>query len=139
MQFKTRTSDTWKAPEAWDRVSAEPLPQSIDEMIIVFDDKGPETWTLDPATTWREVHRMLCANTDTMLHRLQEEWGQVTDAAIYKELELDKKRWMLAALYNVDRLMDEGIPGEASSKGSKVLALYENHGKRFCIQGHRYH
>lgn len=87
--------------------------------------------SVDLAGMQREVKRMARANSRIILMRLSEEWGDSTDAAaLYKELEMDKKRWMLAALDKMDKGMDErAVSEKAMAKSEKILALFETQGK----------
>jgi hypothetical protein len=78
---------------------------------------------------------MEAASPKIILERLKEEWMQVSDATIYRELEVEKQLWMLTALgalkkkkpiESIDQLED--LSPEASPS-TKILSLYENHGK----------
>lgn len=103
----------------------------------------------------RSVRRMEAASKKIMLERLREEWTEVADASVYRELELEKQMWMLTALRSFDgrRSIDGstcGTPIQAERGGlsrigdgkpdrrrrrvvdiprGKVLSLFENHGK----------
>lgn len=82
----------------------------------------------------REVKRMAAAGPIIILRRLQEEWKNTPDANWYKEMEMEKKRYMLSALYNMDIITD--LPGDERQLSSprtvprvqKILALYETAG-----------
>jgi hypothetical protein len=83
----------------------------------------------------RSIRRMEAASPKIILERLKEEWMQVSDATIYRELEVEKQLWMLTALgalkkkkpiESIDQLED--LSPEASAS-TKILSLYENHGK----------
>jgi hypothetical protein len=83
---------------------------------------------------------MEAAGPRIVLERLKEEWTEVTDATIYKELEFEKQLWMLTALRflsknsnetggSVEKLdTEEGSP-KVSLAPSKVLSLHESQGK----------
>ncbi|CZR67390.1 uncharacterized protein PAC_17289 [Phialocephala subalpina] len=92
----------------------------------------------------RSMRRMGAASKKIILERLREEWTEVADASVYRELELEKQMWMLTALRSLDgrRSLDGVRPGEERSgsqqgeerrsstsgiEGSKVLSLFENH------------
>ncbi len=57
---------------------------------------------LDLTGMQREMRKMKAASQDLILFRLREAWGAADDAVLYKELEMEKKRWMLSALHNMD-------------------------------------
>lgn len=80
---------------------------------------------------------MEAASAKIILERLKEEWTEVTDPAIYKDLEFDNQLWMLVGLkYLVTRASlkamedGEGVVGPVKSlPAGKVLSLYETQGK----------
>lgn len=77
---------------------------------------------------------MEAASNKIILERLKEEWMEVADASVYRELELEKQLWMLTALRAIERSTMRRSPPEVSrtpdgvSKFGKMLSLYENHG-----------
>jgi hypothetical protein len=102
----------------------------------------------------RSIRRMEAASKKIMLERLREEWTEIADASVYRELELEKQMWMLTALRSFDgrRNIDGsrcGTPVFGEQRGlhrivegrserrrrrgvnerGKVLSLYENHGQ----------
>lgn len=82
----------------------------------------------------REVRRMAAASSSIRLLRLKEVWGNTNDAGLYKELEMEKKRWMLSSLHNMDRPLEldraKAVANKITpDKARKVLALYETQGK----------
>ncbi|PNH27100.1 hypothetical protein VD0002_g3759 [Verticillium dahliae] len=81
----------------------------------------------------REVKSMAVASPETRLVRLTESWGVSDEANLYKELEMEKKRWMLSSLDNLDKPIDidpaKHVPWKiTAAKAKKVLALYESQG-----------
>lgn len=76
---------------------------------------------------------MDAASHKIILERLNEEWIGVTDASVYRELELERQLWMLAALkalHAADALATDGQDAAPIGEGSrKILSLYENKGK----------
>lgn len=94
---------------------------------------GDETiMSMDLHGMQREIRRMAAATPETILLRLKESWGPSHDAALYKELEIEKKRWMLSALHNLDPPdldTSTSAPSKtAAAKAHKILALYESQG-----------
>jgi hypothetical protein len=74
---------------------------------------------------------MEAASPKIILERLKEEWVEVADASVYRELELEKQLWMLSALRGLKK---SGMTQETKVPPSgitKILSLYENHGKLF--------
>lgn len=74
---------------------------------------------------------MAAAGPQLILSRLTEEWGVSADASLYKELEMERKRWMLSALMNRSL---EDMPYKAQAPKEerlvrKVLALFEPPGE----------
>ena len=80
---------------------------------------------------------MDAASVKIVLERLKEEWNEVADASVYRELELEKQLWMLTALQHLKKkssvdLASTGhglMEGVSDSASTKLLSLYENHGK----------
>jgi hypothetical protein len=75
---------------------------------------------------------MEAASNKIILERLKEEWVQVADASVYRELELEKQLWMLTALRAINRvarIRDASRALRGSLQLGKMLSLYENHGK----------
>lgn len=71
---------------------------------------------------------MASADPDTFWRRLTEQWGAWSDAALYKELELERKRWLLSALYSINPVPDTGFVQLASSE-RRILAFFETQGE----------
>lgn len=73
---------------------------------------------------------MEAASPRIILERLKEEWLEIADASVYRELELEKQLWMLSALRSLRKSSE--TPTEENNRPSataKALSLYENHGK----------
>ncbi len=100
-------------------------------MIMYSHDDESSSMALDLAGMQREVKRMAAASAHIVLLRLKEEWGTATDAALYKELEMEKKRWMLSALHNMDPTRDTHI--KSHQDDDRVLAFFETQGKS-CME-----
>ncbi|TDZ21456.1 hypothetical protein Cob_v005640 [Colletotrichum orbiculare MAFF 240422] len=131
--FKPNNPDAWKPPDAWD---CGPPPEVRTPMIEDIIDETPEldsslSMSMDLNGMQREVRRMAAASTSIRLLRLKEVWGDTTDASLYKELEMEKKRWMLSSLHGIDQPADaertKVAPHKITpAKAKKVLALYES-------------
>ncbi|KAK6601405.1 hypothetical protein H4I96_06746 [Botrytis cinerea] len=76
------------------------------------------------------IRKMEAASNKIILERLNEEWMEVADASVYRELELEKQLWMLTALRainRVDRTRDTSRTLNGAPQFGKMLSLYENH------------
>lgn len=88
--------------------------------------------SLDLVGMQREVARMAAASAEIVTVRLNENWGNSSDASFYRELEMEKKRWMLSALYNMGMFTEGADSGEVctdSGEGKRMLALFESQGR----------
>ncbi|KAH6669146.1 hypothetical protein F5X68DRAFT_176159 [Plectosphaerella plurivora] len=132
--FKPNNPDSWKPPEDWDCVPSPEQRASTFEDIMeepgeVDDDLA---LSLDLSAMQREIKRMSAASSRIRLIRLKETWGVSDDANLYRELEMEQKRWMLSSLDHMSKPLDmmEGkkVPPKvaAAAKSKKVLALYES-------------
>lgn len=81
---------------------------------------------------------MQAASTKILLERLTEEWVDVADESIRRELEFEKQLWMRTALRACIKKSapKTDLKGQSSSLKSdlplpevvKILCLYEDHG-----------
>jgi hypothetical protein len=128
--FKPNNPDSWKPPDAWDCGPVDAPAPSIHEVIEEPDKTEDDALAMDLQGMQREMRRMAAASDEIVLQRLREVWGTSTDAALYKELEMEKKRWMLSALHHMDTpSIDTSRPSPgkvASGNVQKILALYES-------------
>jgi len=78
---------------------------------------------------------MDAADTKTLIERLQEEWIEVADASVYRELELEKQLWMLSALRTLGQNNEQttDVVQRSAANSSKILSLYENQGKNLPL------
>ncbi|OAA60310.1 hypothetical protein SPI_05434 [Niveomyces insectorum RCEF 264] len=67
---------------------------------------------------------MAAVDQDTFWRRLTEEWGAWADAALYKGLEMERKRWLLSALHSINPLPDTGMV-QAAIADRRILAFFE--------------
>ena len=127
LRFTNGNADAWRPPDAWDCPPQESKFPAIEDTISYSPNDDSTSMALDLAGMQREVKRMAAAGPRIVLLRLREEWGSSTDAALYKELEMEKKRWMLSALHNMDPPPNTGVKTEP--KNQKILAFFETQGK----------
>ncbi|KAK3325327.1 hypothetical protein B0H66DRAFT_615829 [Apodospora peruviana] len=121
--------DAWKPPDAW---HCSPTPE---ETALTTDyhaaEKNTTTTTdlisVDLEVMKNEIKKMAAACPQSILVKLNEEWGTVADPGFYKEVEMSRKRWMLSALdYLKDTNESPEQDSHPSSKDEKVLALFES-------------
>jgi hypothetical protein len=75
---------------------------------------------------------MEAASPKIILERLKEEWVEIADASVYRELELEKQLWMLSAMRGLKKKSGMTQETKVLPPGiTKILSLYENHGKLF--------
>lgn len=136
--FQNENPDSWKPPDAWD-CSPAPKPAkaltSMDAMLKARTEEHTRksaSFSLDLVSMQREMKMMEAATPQTILTRLKEQWDNSTDPAVYQETVMEKQRWMLSAMYNVDRPGIDGSKGESAMvpgirhKNMKILALFES-------------
>jgi hypothetical protein len=132
--FQPHNPDDWKPPDEWKcRPSVDKAIRETEDLGIVAGNKEKmaNSISIDLASMQREVKRMAAASPRIILVRLNEEWDSGNDASLYKELEMEKKQWMLSALYNMNRPKeDDSLSGNQSLalKNGKKLALFECQG-----------
>lgn len=142
--------ETWKAPDEWAISPAESATSgrtTEDPFDLAISNKLG-AMTLDLTRLQHEVDRMLQATPQVILQRLkQDDFGvrqqvtgeQQTDALhtvdvalASKEREMEKQRWLLSALYNMETIWDpqDQVSRPATQPSvQKVLALFESQGK----------
>lgn len=144
--------DLWKAPEVWEYSASEPEVSPVEEAAVPIGSDEINQLALDLASMQREANRMLQASPRTILLRLKAKWGEqdvhvameagtesaqgdvdvaVDRALMYKELEMDRKRWMLTALHHMET---DTLPNTPMSKPKvkpkvqKILSLFDSQG-----------
>lgn len=139
---RSRQSGSWRPPDAWE------CPDEVHESLSISPPKllGPPLLPLrssrrkqpplELSHLQRSIQRMDAASSKIVLERLKEDWLEVADASVYRELELEKQLWMLTALQHLKNkssmnLTDhrKSISLDKATAATKMLSLYENHGK----------
>jgi hypothetical protein len=143
INFKPNNPESWKPPEDWDCVPSPEQRASTFEDIMEepgeLEDDIPVS--LDLSAMQREIKRMSAASCRIRLIRLKETWGISDDANLSRELEMEKKRWMLSSLDHMnkplDLIQDKEVPPKVATaaKSKKVLALYESQGRCLSLLG----
>ncbi len=134
IRFQIDNPDAWKPPDAWrcSPMNDPMLPTVRDRRQGAEENTDANSMTMDLPAMQRELRKMAAANPQIMLIRLTEKWGCTPDATFCKELEMEKKRWMLSALYNLDKPReDEDLEHrqERLAGDSRILALFETKGE----------
>jgi len=129
-KIRIQNTRSWRSPDTWDANSANPDTPSATSMHgSPIRDQGvvqSPMSTLDLHAVQREMAKMAAASPHIISVRLKEDWGSSVDASFYKELEMEKQRWMLSALRTLNKpAIDSSING---GEGQKILALYESQG-----------
>lgn len=126
--------EIWKPPQNWDY-------QQHNDRETSYVDRFPGTPTSteqdhvmapDINALQREVRMMQAAGPQLMLANIKADTGDASEAVVYKEYEMTKKRWMFSALHRYGGFIDLERNGEMPNqvtKGPKVLALYESQGQ----------
>ncbi|CAK7269513.1 hypothetical protein SEPCBS119000_003609 [Sporothrix epigloea] len=86
---------------------------------------APNSLSTSLSELQREILQMAAADQDTFWQRLTEEWGAWADAALYQELETERKRWLLSALYSINRLPETGVVPDPVAE-RRILAFFES-------------
>ncbi|KAI1098241.1 hypothetical protein F4804DRAFT_338398 [Jackrogersella minutella] len=128
--------DAWKPPHEWDCTSTKENGIQSDEDRLhssAVSDDSDQCMSPSLAALQREVRMMAAASSELMLANIKSSMGHSSDATVYKELEMTKKRWMFSALQSEgyiplvecpDNYL--GSPGSPkSSRYPRILALYE--------------
>ncbi|CAG8959218.1 hypothetical protein HYFRA_00012576 [Hymenoscyphus fraxineus] len=133
-QLPIRT-DSHRPPMRWAeqrRPEDIPVPKLLQPPIKLTNVKRQRPVRLVHSHLQKGIRRMEAASSKIILERLKEEWVEVADASVYRELELEKQRWMLFALRDL-KTTRLGPQNETSTiqlttaGATKVLSLYENH------------
>ncbi|KAK0626468.1 hypothetical protein B0T14DRAFT_562374 [Immersiella caudata] len=131
-KLRADNPDAWKPPDNWNHQATSEAKSSAPNSAAPSprkQDASQHPMSLDLVAMQREIARMAAASAEIVTVRLNENWGNSTDASFYRELEMEKKRWMLSALHNMLRYNEGAASGEVGSddgEGKKMLALFES-------------
>ncbi|KAI0598161.1 hypothetical protein F4775DRAFT_601601 [Biscogniauxia sp. FL1348] len=127
--------ESWKPPHEWDCTpTKESVSPSYEGKLRISPGSQVFDHCLSPdlAALQREVRIMSAASPELMLANMKSAAiGPAPDANIYKELEMNKKRWMFSALHQnggYGELVDHANVHTGSPVARnlpKILALYE--------------
>lgn len=119
--------DSWKPPEAWNCPVDKPTSAPKQPHRFAEPAAAASSVSLDLDAMKKEIKKMASACPQSILVKLNEEWGTAADAGFYKKLEMERKRWMLSAL---NTLHDDSNPGDTidipAPDEQKILALFES-------------
>lgn len=135
---RNRRSDSWRPPETW-ACPAEETASSVASLKSSGSRRRRKARGRNRSPSNSEqthlqmnIRKMEAASNKIILERLKEEWMQVADASVYRELELEKQLWMLTALRAINRVAKTRDASRAltgAPQVGKMLSLYENHGE----------
>ncbi|KAI8627712.1 hypothetical protein F5Y19DRAFT_162845 [Xylariaceae sp. FL1651] len=126
--------DAWKPPHEWDctptKKSGTPM---MDERLRVSPASLETDNPMFPglAALQRELRIMEAASPELMLANMKSSMGEASDAMVYKELEMTKKRWMFSGLHQQSGYAqliehDNDCPESPTiCRRNRMLALYE--------------
>ncbi|KAI1771834.1 hypothetical protein F4818DRAFT_454338 [Hypoxylon cercidicola] len=128
--------DAWKPPHEWDcNPTKENATRAEEEKLYnsLTSDDSDQCMSPGLAALQREVKMMAAAEPELMLANIKSSMGHASDATVYKELEMTKKRWLFSALQHegyvpVVECVENwtGSPESSNSPRSpRILALYE--------------
>ncbi|TEY61337.1 hypothetical protein BOTCAL_0170g00030 [Botryotinia calthae] len=133
---RNRRSDSWRPPETW-ACPAEETTSSVASLKSSGSRRRrkPRGRNRSPSNSEQthlqmNIRKMEAASNKIILERLNEEWMEVADASVYRELELEKQLWMLTtlrAINRIDRTRDASRTLNGAPQFGKILSLYENH------------
>lgn len=78
---------------------------------------------------------MAAASAQLAIARINEDWGASEHGSFYREVEMERKRWMLSALDRINKLdrnadvSEEAKPSDESTTNQLLLLLFETQGK----------
>ncbi|GAW16832.1 hypothetical protein ANO14919_062750 [Xylariales sp. No.14919] len=126
--------EVWKPPHEWDCTpTKQSTTSTINESLETAQVAQNTSNSVLPAlpVLQRELRMMAAASSELMLANLKSGMVEATDAMVYKEFEMTKKRWMFSALHRQDgyaQLMErsnEYSENLTGPKRTRILALYE--------------
>ncbi|KAI0377453.1 hypothetical protein F5Y04DRAFT_291798 [Hypomontagnella monticulosa] len=129
--------DAWKPPHEWDCAPTKDIATQSDGRRLhnsLVSDDSDQGMSPGLIALQREIRMMAAASPELTLANIKSSMGHASDATVYKELEMNKKRWMFSALqhegYDPLAIRTNGFPGSSdsskSSKPPRILALYES-------------
>ncbi|KAI1799825.1 hypothetical protein F4811DRAFT_71956 [Daldinia bambusicola] len=133
---KLGNPDAWKPPHEWECTPNRQLTTHSDEEGLhnsLISDDSERCMSPSLAALQREVRMMAAASPELMLANIKSSMGYSSDATVYKELEMAKKRWMFSALQHEGYVplveCADSCPGSPDSskpyRHPRILALYE--------------
>ncbi|KAI1176146.1 hypothetical protein F4777DRAFT_597908 [Nemania sp. FL0916] len=133
---RSTSPEAWRPPHEWDCTPTKQIAvNAIDEHLQAPPTRRGSNNSAFPAFSAlvRERRMMATASTELMLVNLKSSMGEASDASVYKELEMTKKRWLFSALHQLGgyaRLVErpaERPTASNSPRRVRILALYETH------------
>lgn len=129
--FKPNNPNAWKTPAEWVRATQEARgggnaagPSNADTK----DEDEVKSRAAELRQLRQEVKMMAKCDAATILRHLIKPMPDMSSSTQYKELENEKKKWMLSALYSLDGAVKmDAMPAQPDEKSQRnVLALLES-------------
>ncbi|KAH9909859.1 hypothetical protein F4778DRAFT_21329 [Xylariomycetidae sp. FL2044] len=125
--------DAWKPPHEWECTPTRIVDNPREDILQASPASAEEDHYMCPdlVLLQREIRMMAAAGPELILANLKSKMGDATDAMVYKELEMTKKRWMFWALHRNEGYATLVERGEAQldspvfPRPPRILALYE--------------
>ncbi|KAI1746334.1 hypothetical protein F4680DRAFT_463537 [Xylaria scruposa] len=125
--------EAWKPPHEWDCTPTKrAATTTINERLQMSPASREANNTEFPAfiALQRERRMMAAASPELMLANLTSSVGVSSDARVYKEFEITKKRWMFSVLHQQGGYANlfesnERPESPSSPRRNRILALYE--------------
>ncbi|KAL1898933.1 hypothetical protein Cpir12675_001686 [Ceratocystis pirilliformis] len=140
--FGPNDQASWKTPDEWED---EPEKNNTIASKVNVDDLLADEDTLPHHPPPREptlveqfqalqdsTKTMKSACDKTILFALNRNWGSEQDATVYREMEMEKKRWMLTAIHSISqeeerKPLPTGLVVKSSHAG-RIMCLFESPG-----------
>ncbi|KAI2643307.1 hypothetical protein GGS21DRAFT_542020 [Xylaria nigripes] len=127
-------AEAWKPPHEWDCTPTKQATTTAINERLRMSPASPQTHnSMSPsfAVVQRQLRMMAAASPELMLSNMRTNMRVASDARVYKELEMTRKRWMFSALQQqsgyaqfIEQPNDRtGSP--TAPKRNRILALYE--------------
>jgi hypothetical protein len=136
--IRGRQQDSWRPPDTWEcpAEAAKSPTTPLEAPLRLSKNKKTSLQPSELTHLRKNLRRMEAASPKIVIERLKEEWIEIADASVYRELELEKQLWMLTTLrilekkHSISKHSTELVViNKSSTSPAKILSLFENHGK----------
>ena len=140
---RARQQYSWRPPDTWEcRSESASSPKSPTKLPSSPSrrpkNKKGDTSASEFTRLRKNLRRMEASSPRTFVERLKEEWIEVGDSSVYRQLELERQLWMLSALRSLEKKHSPSYHPKSLENSSTIpikhLSLYENQGMFFIIR-----